>query len=334
MCRNILYIHYKMKHILNADKHITNCNYFLDKNLFGNTSINIAFNTSQIFKYSNDWLYLIWSYYHPNHGLYKNIMSTWEHIKNKAPDIHLPGTSVLVSSSFSSGTVHGYVGIWEIISDIKKSNIQYDNYLVHQNAQQGIKDIIHCAFPDCNIQYITPNVIYNIESLQLPEIIHHNYHYVSELEYIVTNIQPLITSVFLHRYIHEQPEKIDKLAVIKTTSGQNLTGDGVYNYDTTIQFCASRGFVYIDPKDMHESKYCNLLYHSKNILFSWGTTHFKGLLYISDECENIIIIVKDSFKQQYDGLHKANQLVSKYKNATIRYIQVETDSDLHSIQLF
>ena len=327
---------YNIIDILNKDKHIKNCNYFLDNTLYGNTSLNIAFNNSHICTYSNDWLYLVWYYYNPNHVVYKNILSTWKNIKNKVPDIHISGNTVLVSSSFSSGTVHGYIGIWEIISEIKRCNIKYDNYIVHQNAQQGIKDIISFAFSDCNIIYIKPNVIYNIESLILPQIIHHNYHYVSdiELDYISNNINPLLKNVFLDRQNTEQLDTIDKLAIIKTTSGQNLTGDGVYNYDTTIQFCSSRGLLYIDPKDMHESKYFNLIYHSKNILFSWGTTHFKGLLYISDECENIIIIVKDSFKQQYDRMLKTDQLVYKYKNATIKYIEVSTDSALQSIQLF
>lgn len=306
------------------------CNYYLDSKMYANSSINMAFNKTNIFTFSNDWLYLILVYYTQNVGIYSEILSLWEEKKNKVPDVIISGKSVLVSSAFSSGTVHGYVGIYEILAKIKQENIEYDNYLVHENSQDGIKHIIATAFPNGHIIYIEAGLIYNIHNLRLIEIKHHNYHYCDEIDYIETNITPLIRDLFLNK---AETANISRLAVIKTETGQNLTSDGVFKIDDVLDMCKTRNIEYVDPKFITESQYFNKIYAAEKILFSWGTTHYKGLLYISDKCKKIIIIVKDNFILQYNTLLNHNQLVYKYRNAEIKYVMILEPKDLFTVAI-
>jgi len=316
--------------ILNVSTSIENCHYYLQSGLHGNTSINMAFNSQNLFSYSNDWLYLIWVYYSANHPLYGILYSKWLENKTKPPTVHIPGNSILVSSSFSSGTAHGYVGIFEIIAEIKRVGLQYDNYIVHANAQDGVKHIIAKAFPHTNLIIIEPETVYNLQHLTLIPIKYHSYHFVHDTEHVLVDIVPVIQSLLLT----EKAAPISKLAVIKTRSGQNLTAEGVFNDEDVQTFCKMRELVYVDPKDVTETVYFNTLYAAETIVFSWGTTHFKGLLYISDECKQVTILVKNDFIYQYEFHRTTDTLVFKYKNANIKYMILERDSDLLTLDPF
>lgn len=315
--------------ILDMSTSIENCNYYLRSGLEGNTSINMAFNSQKLFSYSNDWLYLIWVYYSMNNSIYPTLYSQWLAINTAPPAVHIPGNSVLVSSSFSSGTAHGYVGIFEIIAEMLKADLPYDNYIVHANAQDGVKHIISKAFPRANLVYIEPGIVYNLQHLTLIPIKHHNYHYTHDMEHVIRDISPMVQRLF---FTERAP--IKKLAVIKTNLGQNLTTDGVFLDADVCAFCKMHDITYVDPKDVTETEYFNTVHAAESIVFSWGTTHFKGMVYVSDACRQITVLVKGNYLGQYETHRTTNELVFKYKNANIKYIELESDSDLWTLDPF
>jgi len=313
----------------NYEQSIQEVNYYFDQQLRGNTGISFAYSTNHIFSYSNDWLYLIKDYMKAYHPIYRDIYRLYKMIRFHGSSSTIMNKSVLVSTPFSSGTVHGYIGILEIISTIKQSNIEYDNYIVHNNAQQGIKDIINLSFPSNKIIYIEPNTIYYIQNLQLIPIKNHNYHYSSsdEINYINTNINPLLNEIFFNK----QPiNNYNNICILKSSKSINLTSDGVFNFDDIEKYCNKNNLVNIEPTNYSEDEYARIINNSSNIIFSWGTTFFKGMLYISDQCKIIhIIIYGDGFIGQYNNSAKPN----KYKNAEIKYYIITKLDDLNLIVL-
>jgi hypothetical protein len=247
-------------------------------------------------------------------------------IRFQASSSTIMNKSVLVSTPFSSGTVHGYIGILEIISTIKQSNIEYDNYIVHNNAQQGIKDIINLSFPSNKIIYIEPNTIYYIQNLQLIPIKYHCYHYNSsdEINYINTNINPLLNEIFFNK----QSVINNNICILKSSKSINLTSDGIFNFNDIEKYCNKNNLVNIEPTNYSEDEYARIIYNSTNIIFSWGTVFFKGMIYISDLCKIIHVIISgDGFIGQYNNSPKPN----KYKNAEIKYYIITKLDDLNLI---
>jgi hypothetical protein len=309
-----------IKPYLKQAQQLSNCKYFLQGNPIGNTTLNIAFDKEGIYEFSNDWLYLLKVYYNKVACPYKQLLETYLKYKDAPPITVVKGTSVLLSTSFSTGTIHGYVGIFDIIYQLKKSTVKYDNYMVHDNAQAGIKNIITNFFPNHNIVYIKPNIIYEFESLALIRVTHHNFHFrgKGELE-LIQNIQKLLNEYFLI------PEFTfdENIAVIKNNNSVRLTGDGVYGWKEVQSFCKINNYKLIEPTESSEQVYYNRIYNCKNLILTWGTTYFKGLLYISDKCENITVLVAPGgYTSQYKSFLNGKTLLTKYKNATITYKMV------------
>jgi hypothetical protein len=192
--------------------------------------------------------------------------------------------------------------------------------IIHDNAQAGIKNIITNFFPNHNIVYIKPNIIYEFESLALIRVTHHNFHFrgKGELE-LIQNIQKLLNEYFLI------PEFTfdENIAVIKNNNSVRLTGDGVYGWKEVQSFCKINNYKLIEPTESSEQVYYNRIYNCKNLILTWGTTYFKGLLYISDKCENITVLVAPGgYTSQYKSFLNGKTLLTKYKNATITYKMV------------
>jgi hypothetical protein len=116
-----------IKPYLKQAQQLSNCKYFLQGNPIGNTTLNIAFDKEGIYEFSNDWLYLLKVYYNKVACPYKQLLETYLKYKDAPPITVVKGTSVLLSTSFSTGTIHGYVGIFDIIYQLKKSTVKYDN---------------------------------------------------------------------------------------------------------------------------------------------------------------------------------------------------------------
>jgi hypothetical protein len=158
----------------------------------------------------------------PGHyRLFEKIYNTLKNIFIEYKSINgtfIPGNSVLVSSSFSSGTIHGYLGILEILIDLKSKT--FDKYVVHQNAQKGIKELIELSVPKDKILYIDGDNLYEFEHLTLIPIRSHSTHFsTSEIPYLQQTIFPFIDDLL---FTKESP--VNKhIAVIKSSKSSNVT---------------------------------------------------------------------------------------------------------------
>ena len=291
------------------------CKYIFLGQLWGNSTVSVAFDTESIYKYSCDWLYLIVSYLHasPTPGIYNDLFNVFQNCRS-VQGCRIPGRSVLVSTSFSSGTIHGYIGILEVLMSL---NGPYDTYVVHQNAQHGIKDLIELAVPSEKIYYILPDTLYDFDDLTLIPVRTHSIHF-SEAEY--GTIQAITD--FVHRLLFSiECPLSDTVVVLKSSTSANLTGDGIFQYEDIMTFSNQKGWPFIEPIEHKEDEYARIIHGSKRLVMSFGTTWTKGMLYISDRCEQIDVIINGStYQEQYNAfLGSSHAFPSRYKNAAIIY---------------
>jgi hypothetical protein len=302
---------------VNDTTQISNCKYFFNNEVFSNTTISIAFDDKFIYKYSCDWLYLILYYFNPDNpsGIYNSLESIF--IKYKSTNgTFIPGNSVLVSSSFSSGTIHGYLGILEILIDLQLKT--FDKYIVHQNAQKGIKELIELSIPKDKILYIDGDNLYDFEHLTLIPIRSHLIHFSpSDIPYLQQTIIPFLDDLL---FKIESPVN-ESIAVIKSSKSSNITNDGIFMHNEIVNFCNKNMIKLVEPTDYSEDNYARIIHGAKKIIFSWGTTFMKGMLYISDDCKDIdVLVYGEVFQTQYNSYSvSSNPFPQKYKQATIKY---------------
>jgi hypothetical protein len=319
-----------LKPYLKQGQQLSNCKYFLQSNRIGNTTLHFAFDKEGVYEFSNDWLYLLKVYFNKVACPYKQILELYIKYKDEPPKTVVTGSSVLLSTSFSTGTIHGYVGIFDIICQLKNSGLTYDNYMIHDNAQAGIKNIVETLFSGKNIVYIKSGTLYEFESLALLAVKYHNFHFhrKGEIE-LIRNIEILLEKEFLlPNFVFDE-----SIAVIKNGNSVRLTSDGVYNYEQVQRFCDTNNYKLIEPTESSEQVYYNRLYNCKNLVLTWGTTYFKALLYISDKCENITVLVAPGgYTSQYKSFLNGKSLLTKYKNAILTY-KLVANLDLGALTL-
>jgi hypothetical protein len=182
----------------NNSTDLKKCKYVLDGKMVGNSSVSMAFNSKQIYRYSNDWLYLI---KHLEHPMFRAIERVYIANRYKEPSVNISGRCLLVSTVFSSGTSHGYAGILDIIEKCLSSGRNFDKYIVHGNAQSGIRDIIRCSLPADKVYFIKEDTVYRFESLFVFPVSFHVFLYknVKELTYLTTKICPLLDKIFFSK---------------------------------------------------------------------------------------------------------------------------------------
>ena len=303
--------------LCNNSTDLKNCKYILDKKMLGNSSVSMAFNNKQIYRYSNDWLYLI---KHQEHPMFRAIEQAYVTNRYKEPTANVSGKCLLVSTVFSSGTVHGYAGIFDIIEQCISSNQEFDKYIVHRNAQTGIIDIIKCSLPTDKIYFIEEDTVYKIESLTLFPVTFHAFFYkdVRELNYLYTKICPLLDNIFFSK-----TDELDSkdICVLKSSESSNLTTVGVFHKSDIEIFCLLNNLLFIEPTDYSEDVYARIIYNSQTVVFSWGSTFLKGLLYISDICKRVIVLIHKEFLPQFN--YYKDDVGYAFKNAIIEYRPVE-----------
>ena len=123
-------------------------------------------------------------------------------------------------------------------------------------------------------------------------------------------------------YSNTKLEIQDKIAIIKNNGSQNLTGTAIFNRNIVINFCNENNYHLLEPGTISEIHLIYLLNNAKTIALSWGTTFFKNLMYISDKCENVYVIIKKGspFVNSYYNNKKNSILLDSFKNAKIEYI--------------
>jgi hypothetical protein len=301
-------------------------------NLIGNSLLTLAIKNDNgyIMSYSSEWLYLIKSYY-PNSGMYNEIVNFYYNILNKKYKVeNINENTLSLITCFSAGTVHGYAGLFNILCEYVDNYDKYKNYklLVYNESQTGILNIIdHLCDKNIidrsKIIFLNKNVIYNINSLY---IIPNNYH-------IFNNILAEKVSIFIEKNISFDKNKIKyysslhlsknikNICIIKGTNSVNLTNDGIFQTNNITNFCNKWNLTLVEPNKLNEIYLIYYINQCKNLIISWGTSFFKNYVYISNNCEKIIILImkNSNFETQYNSHKDGNILLKEFKNAKVIY---------------
>ncbi len=305
--------------------------YFIGDAL-GNSlpTISIDNTTDKIYTYSNDWLYLIKNYYPENTTIYNTIVSHYHNIitTKKLNYSYADYNVIPFVTSFSKGTVHGYAGLFSVLTQYVDNYDIYKNYkiLVYLDSQQGLLDIIN-HLVDKNIInkeqiiYITSNIQYLFNSIKFIPVKWHVFPYPNP------NFNIDLINKYIIKKNYELPFKNDKFCVIKSSVSVNITpGVGVVNQEKIDDFCSKNNLICLEPSKMNEIEFINILNKCKIYVTSWATTFFKNFVYVSDKCEKIIVmVIGKEYIGEYNNHVRGNALPIKYKNASILYCIVNRD---------
>jgi hypothetical protein len=97
--------------------------------------------SNEIYSLSNEWLHLIKDYYYSsNPGAKKNYLNVLGHYQNikSNPDSNNEFQDLNVIpfiTTFSRGTVHGYTGIWCILSEYINNKQKYENHHIFHKIE-------------------------------------------------------------------------------------------------------------------------------------------------------------------------------------------------------
>lgn len=288
--------------------------YYIDKNMSGNSMINIAFNAAnkKIYFKSNEWFFMIGHGNYSEHNYYYSMCEVLNKIYECTSVNYKYEKYNVVPfiTSFSRGTAHGYAGLYFIIEEYLKNKEKLQNHkiIVYKNSQKGILDIIN-YFADKNI-INSDNLIF-IEDDE--PYLFNSIHFIT----FVWNMFLREPVSIIDKYICSPPtENPSNVCVIKSSISSNCTRTGIVNQNIIDNFCAINNLVNIEPSKMNEIDFANKIHDATNFVTSWGTAFFKNYIYISDKCKNIIVLVIGNiYKRQYKG-----DVMTKFKNANVKYI--------------
>jgi hypothetical protein len=313
-------------------------NVFLqfNKKLHGNSMMLLMINNdNKILTYSNEWLYLIKSYY-PKNNIYHDIIKTYNNILiNKTNANYIDENVISFLTSFSTGTIHGYSALYHMLIVYIRNINYYKNFkiIVAKNSQEGILNIINhfieiTIFNKDNIIYLEPDKIYKFKSVIF---IPNDYHIILTNNFYFSNS----ISNIIHKYIilknTKKIEKHDNICILKTSNSINLTNDGIVSNDIANIFNKKYNLNKIEPGSIDEISLINIIYSCKIFVVSWGTAFFKNFVYISNNCRKIIVlIIGEEFIKQYNNF---KDLPKKFKNANIIYkiINNNLDEDISNL---
>ena len=315
--------------------------YYIGKQ-YGNSSLLLAINLNNnlIYKYSNEWLYLIDVYYHKSKDYYNQLVNLYHNIINNNKII-INHDVVSFITPFSLGTVHGYTGFLNaIIYYIKNiETLKEHKIIIYKKTQKGMIDIInhliHKNIIDSKkLIILDDNICYHFKSVYF---IKNNYHVFDK------DLPDIVSTQFIDKYIQpdikndiymkslELPQDLDRLLIIKGINSINITGDGIFLNKDIEKFKNRLHLTLVEPGIVDEIKLIHIIQSCSIFVVSWGTSFFKNFIYISDKCKKIIVLIlqNSNFYNQY--LDHKPHLSTTYKNAQIEYIV--TDSSLNNISL-
>jgi hypothetical protein len=205
----------------------------------------------------------------------------------------------------------------------KKDKFKDHKILVYKNSQAGLLQILNHL---CSLNLIEKNKIILIE----PDI----KYKINSIDFIKSKGH-IFTSDDLTFNISNFIEKIwksneefntNKVCIMKTETSENLTHSGIIKTQTAVSFCKKFNLDMLNPGDINENDLIFSLLNCKLFVVTWGTAFFKNFVYLSEKCENIIVLIIGSdFINQYNHFNK----FYKFKNAKIIYKIVSEDlSDL------
>jgi len=291
------------------------------------STIAIDNNTHKIQSYSNEWLSLLKMYHLLKRPLYNQICNDYNNIIQRTDlDITYSNYNVIpFITAFSTGTIHGYAGLYSILDIYINNYDKYKDYniIIYKDSQQGLLDIIN-HFVNKNIIkkekliYISSNIKYLFKSIKFIPV-----------KFIIYP-RHILKFDLIDNYIIEKdnltPLENDKICIIKNTSSVNVTNNGLVDNNNVVQFCNNNKLLLIDPSQMNEIELIRLMNKSRVFITSWGTAFFKNYVYLSDKCEKIIVLVIGGFIHQYNN--ESRNLIKKYKNAIVYYHIIDEKLDL------
>lgn len=299
------------------DKNVKNSYFYVNEKIH-NTLILLGITDDfKIIKYSNEWLYLISYYYSANPKIpqYNSIVETYNKmIQSINNSIIIDEQVVILITSFSTGTGHGYFGLFYLL------NYYLENHngikvLVYSDSQKGILDIIQCVIPKDNIITITKKQVYNIKNaIYIENVCHIMYDECTINKYISSIIDKYIINI--NKIL---PINNNNIAIIKNSISDNLTSQGIINYDLANSFSQNKNYELIEPSLLDEDVLINIINRCKKLILTFGTTSTKNLCYVSEKCEEIEIIIINGtdYVDQYCGSKES--FIKKFKNANITY---------------
>lgn len=307
------------------DEEITlNKAYYYIGDIFENTlsviSIDSVFN--KIYSYSNEWLYLIKHYYSHHQSHYVNIVNNYKNVLEITnPDTTFSEDDIIpFITSFSSGTAHGYTGLFFILNEYISFKKKYKKYkiAIYIDSQSGILDILDCLIQkkvlDKNkIIYLSSGKKYLFNSILFIPNRWHSYPKRINLK--------IIKKYLVDNQIHDKlKNKHQNICIIKNSESTKLTSSGIVSKEDVDIFCELNNLTLLEPGKINEIKLISLLYSCSKLIVSWGTSFFKNYIYISNTCQSIVVlIVGDEFISQYYRLKENDELITKYKDAFIIY---------------
>lgn len=313
----------------------------------GNSLITFAYDiiTKKLLTYSCEWLYLIKSYYNKpsSRKMYETHIQTFYECQKKPIRTDFQHIDVVsFITSFSTGTVHGYTGLYYNLFEYFKHPDRYGHMhiAVYKNSQKGILDIIrhlvHYKFLDENkILYLDSNIRYLFKTVTTISHTFHVFHKSNDhnLGYLVA---PLLEKWVICQkewpeyYKSLQLPEGDRICIIKSTESHNLTASGSVLPHLIQKFCQRHNLTFFEPvpKDryMDEIILIHAINKSNVVVLSWGTAFMKNHIYISNECKKIVVLViGNEFINQYNNAKGHPCLITRFRNAAIEYHIVPND---------
>ena len=311
------------------DTNTVNKTIFFVGDMIGNSLFLLAIDndTNKIYAHASEWLCLIKGYYAMRFHHYHHIVSQYNSIiTSKTLDLSYADCNVIpFITSFSGGTVHGYFGLFCILTEYINNFDLYKDHkiLVYTNSQQGLLDII-THFVDINVInkeqviYISSNKQYLFNSIKFIPNLWHVFPKNLKLE--------LIDKYIIDRNKYLPHYDCDKICIIKSSISDNKSDSGIVDIEIVNNFCNKYSLSLLEPSKMNEIELINTINKSKMLVTTWGTAFFKNSVYISDNCEKIIVLVIGyEFIGQYNNFIRDQTLETKIKNAKIEYYITDTN---------
>ena len=268
--------------------------------------------TGELIKYSSDHLSI------RSHKKDK-IISHYKLNKNNNENItHIKNACVNFISSFTRGTVHGYVTIWEYIMYFLKMGKNNFKVILCHNTQQGIKDIVHHFVDKNNILLLDINKQYLFDQIYF---IPHKEMIFSD-KFCNTYFNNFIEENIIRTISNNDLKLKPNICILKVNDKTNCTGQGVFNKKDAHVFANKNGFELYQPEKNNEINNIFQLYNCQNVVFGWGTSYYKNIRYLGNNCKKIYVIINNGYKHQYLSRKDKtdNHVYTKYKNAIVKYI--------------
>jgi hypothetical protein len=295
-------------------------------------------NNKYIYKYANEYLYLI-NYSYPNNFYYYNYINIYNTIihDNMKQVININENVLQLFTTFSRGSVHGFSGFYyTLIEYITNFNKYKDlKLLFYKESDNGMLDIINflCEkniIDKSRIIYIEKNTYYEFLSITF---IPNNFHC------FVEELIPIVNKFIENYLITEKSYVKDNICLLKTKNTTHFSSAGLFTISAVDNFTKKYSFNKINTDN--EIELINRIYNCSILLISYGSCFFKNFIYISEKCKKVIVLIKGNselndihYITDYKNLCETNSpyqgtILKKYKNADFIYKIIDNDDELN-----